>query len=64
MSDTPPDFDRRFNQLTPAQQELVYLRLRDVVEARLIARIRCAVEGAEQRPLQTTAGVNAVIKLN
>lgn len=64
VSDTPSAFDLRFDALTPAQQELVYLRLRDVVETRLIARTRRAVEGRKQRTLQPAAGVNAVIKLN
>lgn len=64
MSDTPSAFDLRFDALSPAQQEIVYLRLRDLVEARLIARTRQAVEGAEQRTLQPAARVDPVIQLN
>ena len=64
MSDTPLDFAQRFDQLTSAQQELVYLRLRDVVEARLIARTRAAIERREQRPLHAATRIDAIIDLN
>lgn len=64
MPDTPSEFDRRFNELSPAQQELVYLCLCDLMETRLIARIRRSIEGREQRPLQTPTRVEAVIQLN
>lgn len=43
MSETPSDarpFIAAFAALTPAQQELLILRLRDAVEALIVARAR------------------------
>lgn len=53
MSDTPSDadssvsLDAAFAALSPAQQEMYLLRLRDVVESMLVARVKRVVTAQE-----------------
>lgn len=60
MPETPyADFVRFFSTLSPAQQELIYLRLRSTLEAALAVRVRQAAVRSQQSHFQPPAPIDA-----